>query len=267
MWGPACRPRGGPTDLTRRALARDAAAQLAANHVAMGELELADAALRRGAYMLKRAYRPSGSAAACLLNVHGTLHEAHGDTSAALAAHTEAHAKLCAAEAARDAPDRFGGWLQACRHGSVWAMVRSGSAAAAETLAAADLSAERLDGLDVRERAFARGRHAVATLQRTHDEAVGTAGTRTADAASREGQRTEALQTLIGVAETLAATLGESHRETRAAWANVDVAHAAAATTRASTGVLCLAWQQHWQPALGVGLAAGLRALQPSSAT
>ena len=85
-------------------------------------------ALKRANFMLKRAYRPSTLARACLLNVHGNLLAARGDDSAALDMHTEAHTLLCAAAQPAHASERHAGWLAACRHGSTWAMVRAGDA-------------------------------------------------------------------------------------------------------------------------------------------
>lgn len=228
---------------------------LAANYIVSGDLEAADAALKRATYMLKRAYRPSAVARACVLNMRGCLLERHGDYAAALESHEEAHALLCAAHVADGQHAQHAGWVQAARHGSVWAMLRLGHAPAAATLSAADLSEERMEPLDLRERAFARGRHAVAVLQQQQHDGSSAVPTESHDDQARAAD--QALRELQGVAESLAVCLGPAHPETQRAESNLLLAHAA---TRRNTSASPepLPWQQPWQPALGVGLRSAL---------
>ena len=217
---------------------------LAANHIKMGQHDEAEAALKRGIFMLKRAYRPSSTVRACLLNVRGCLHEAQGDDVAALAAHEEAHSLLLATDAAH-AHERHAGWLQACRHGSAWTMLRTGSAAGAVTLSAADTSDERLAPLDARERAFARSRHAIAILQRMLEAEQPNIKL---SEPRRIAAATLAAVDLNYAADELASCLGDGHAETVAARANHQAARRAISEGTSPT------WTQHWQPALGAGL-------------
>ena len=246
---------------------------LAANHIRNGELDAADAALKRGTYMLKRAYRPSPTASACLLNVRGCLHEARGELASALNAHQEAHSLLLSVPG--EPPPPHAGWLQACRHGSAWAMIQLGDAAAAEMLCASDARADRLAPLDARERALAQSRYAIASLQRLYDDervarGDGDGGGR--DAPSRaaptaEARRAEAMRELHIAAEALHTCLGDAHAEVHAAWHNLAVARAAIDATAADAEDTP-SWQRHWQPALGAGLwLSETPAWQPTSAT
>ena len=190
--------------------------------------------------MLKRAYRPSIVARACLQNVRGCLLEAQGDDDAALDAHQEAHSLLCTVNTTGDDPRRAG-WLQCTRHGSAWVMLRTGGAAAAEALAIADLCDERLQLLDAREQAFARSRHAIAALQRLSD-----------DKAYDGGLVASATLELHGVADALSICLGASHPETKGARSNLAVARAL--SVAAANDSPRLRWRQPWQPALGAAL-------------
>ena len=83
---------------------------------------------------------PSAAATAVLLNVRGLAHEARGDFDSAFASHQEAHETLMDAPASSLDEARSRGWLQACRAGSEWALLRQGATHAAHVLARADLA-------------------------------------------------------------------------------------------------------------------------------
>ena len=226
---------------------------LAANYLNLNELDEADKALKRGEYMLKRAYRPSPSAHACLLSVRGCLHDARGDVEAAFGAHQEAYAMLLRGGGASDEADDPS-WLQACRHGSWWALLRSGesSLAAAEALALADLDEERLAPLNARDRAFARSRHAIAAVQRLRD----TYGETHSETHSMNEIPEHRLHVgvLESVVHALSECLGEDHYETDIAKANhLSAKHGLDARSGESNG----AWTQHWLLAVGGGLRIG----------
>ena len=57
---------------------------LAANHVALGELDAAKMRVKRGLYMCTNAYRPSACALGCLLSTRGLLEEANDNPQAAV---------------------------------------------------------------------------------------------------------------------------------------------------------------------------------------
>ena len=211
---------------------------LAAKHAALGDLDAADAALKRGAYMLSRAYRPSAAAKACLLNVRGCLFSVRGDDAAALSAHEEAFALLCATPSAPSPPrpsphssgatsddtipvhdDLLPSWEAACRAGVAWAMLRTGGTAGAEAIAT---SAMRTHGsrMDAREEVYGRGLAAVAVLQRLQDG--GSSGREGAIDGVRGGtapggrrrpddECQRAVAALEGVASSLEGMLGGEH--------------------------------------------------------
>jgi hypothetical protein len=210
---------------------------IAANHICRGELDDARTALKRGQYMVKRAYRPSHSANACLTCVQALLHEADGDPLAASAAHQEAHRLLLLLRSpppTASSPignsvgaahaDRWqGDWLHACRSGSTRSLLNAGAAPAAATLANADLVEDRLATLEGPTRGRMRALATVVALECERQRG---------DAASFALQRDATLTTLRAAAAEFAEALGETHPDTLVAQANVAVAEAA---TRAST--------------------------------
>ena len=245
---------------------------LAANHLLAGDEGAAEKALKRSQFMLTRAYRPSETVHACLLNVQGLLHEARDEPKAALDAHQRAHHTLLEQRGAADA--HIDGWVRAARAGSIWGLLRLERSQAAETLATADLAriADDRDGLGwpVREREYTRSLAAMATLMRIDSLTNGQNGAREAgEGVPAAASRTMSVHRLHGVADALHA-LGVSHPEVLRARRNARVAdtYASAPTSDGAAGerspslLGLLQWQRHWQPALGSGFAA--RALPPT---
>ena len=229
---------------------------LAANHLRRGEVDAADRALKRGKYMLARAYRPTQAATACLMVLRGMVHEARDEHKAALDAQQSAcelllkHGHSGMAESA--APHAVS-WLQAARSGSIWGLIALGKPRAAETLATADLQRIDADNSSMREqREFARSIAAIAALERLqHSTESSATATRTA-----QGRCVEILHE---VAHALAILCGEqAHPEVVRAQANAEMAalHAAQSDSmgQGPMGTLDLQWQRHWQPSLGCGL-------------
>ena len=149
------------------------------------------------------------------------------------------------------------GWLQATRQGSIRVLLRKGSAAAAATLAVADVAEGRIDGLDRVSRARARSLAAMATLEHR--------GQDSRDEAAFAARRASAIATLADVAAELDQCLGAGHADARGAHANVAVASRSAATaggacaTEASAKNAPLPWAHFWQPALGAALSLDVR--------
>ena len=248
---------------------------LAANHLLAGDEGAAEKALKRSQFMLTRAYRPSETVHACLLNVQGLLHEARDEPKAALDAHQRAHHTLLEQRGAADA--HIDGWVRAARAGSIWGLLRLERSQAAETLATADLAriADDRDGLGwpVREREYTRSLAAMATLMRIDSMTNGQNGAREAgEGVPAAASRTMSVHRLHGVADALTHALGVSHPEVLRARRNARVAdtYASAPTSDGAAGerspilLGLLQWQRHWQPALGSGFAA--RALPPKRA-
>ena len=219
---------------------------VAANHIARQELSEAEAALKRGLFMLQRAYRPSSVARAVLLQVRGLMYEAQGEYTAAFDSHQDAHATLVATPPAPPLDDRAPSWLQACRSGSTWALLQQGSSAAADALAAADVSgASRLTPLDPREKAFARSLAAITSLS--------AAATQDGPSGSALAAQMQGAATLRSVVDELTACLGAEHQETCKARENAAMASGGAADE------MMMKWRRHWQPALGCGLDAEVK--------
>lgn len=245
---------------------------LAANHLLAGDVGAADKALKRSQFMLTRAYRPSETVHACLLNVQGLLHEARDEPKAALDAHQRAHHTLLEQRGAADA--HIDGWVRAARAGSIWGLLRLDRSQAAETLATADLAriADDRDGVGwpVREREYTRSLAAMATLMRIDSPTNGSQGARAAgEGVPAAASRTMSVHRLHGVADALTHALGADHPEVLRARRNARVADtfASAPTSDGGAGerrLRLLQWQRHWQPALGCGFAA--RALPPERA-
>ena len=276
-----------------------------------GEHELAAQSLKRASFMLRRAHRPSPAGRACLLNVHGLLHEARGQYAEAIDAHQESHRLLlsvtdaggvsgggAAGSTAAAGPaaasrwprgaevtgPRSAGWLHAARTGSAWAMLRSGGRglAAADAIAHADLAADRLHTLDLRERAYARSLAAVTTLQRLSEasattavdgirssaiDSVGTGdGEHAGGVRRRHDEMHRAISMLRETEGALTTLLGPEHVEVHGARQNLRVAHEALAVAPSGApgdgacgDALPLAWHRHWQPAIGAALGSGVR--------
>jgi len=245
---------------------------LAANHLLAGDVGAADKALKRSQFMLTRAYRPSETVHACLLNVQGLLHEARDEPKAALDAHQRAHHTLLEQRGAADA--HIDGWVRAARAGSIWGLLRLDRSQAAETLATADLAriADDRDGVGwpVREREYTRSLAAMATLMRIDSPTNGSQGARAAgEGVPAAASLTMSVHRLHGVADALTHALGADHPEVLRARRNARVADtfASAPTSDGGAGerrLSLLQWQRHWQPALGCGFAA--RALPPERA-
>ena len=248
---------------------------LAANHLLAGDEGAAEKALKRSQFMLTRAYRPSETVHACLLNVQGLLHEARDEPKAALDAHQRAHHTLLEQRGAADA--HIDGWVRAARAGSIWGLLRLDRSQAAETLATADLAriADDRDGVcwPVREREYTRSLAAMATLMRIDSPTNGSQGARAAgEGVPAAASRTMSVHRLHGVADALTHALGADHPEALRARRNARVADtfASAPTSDGGAGerrpslLSLLQWQRHWQPALGCGFAA--RALPPERA-
>ena len=230
---------------------------LAANHIKRGSTDTADAALRRAQYMLKRAYRPSSSAHACLLNVRGLLHEARGEHQSAFDAHQESHSALVGCSA--DQPHSLV-WVQAARSGSVWALLQMGKVDAAQMLAAADVARlhdDRAAAWPPRERHIACSLSALTDLQRAF----------CGRPPEKAGVREAALELRRVAADMAELVDSDDHEDVTLARRNAEVAsrldkgldqsvEQSAAEDQDGLILREILRERHWQPALGVGLAA-----------
>tara|TARA_B100000524_G_scaffold303443_2_gene178380 strand:- start:918 stop:1859 length:942 start_codon:yes stop_codon:yes gene_type:complete len=215
---------------------------LAANSIQLGDgspTACDDAAvlLRRGGFMIQRAYRPSQAAQASLLQVSGLLYAARGDHAGAFDKHQAALQKLCLPGIATTARPGWRCWSHAAIAGSVSATIAQGQPEAASLLAAGGVS----EASDPWSAAIASSNAAIAQLEVVrHAKAGGGSG-------ERELADTEtAGASLHRAAAELGEILGEDHPSTRDAREN------------AATLLLpCERWtfRALWQPAMGAGLA------------
>ena len=238
---------------------------LAANHIRLEQPQDAEKLLKRGAYMLKRAYRPSPTAQACLQSVDGWLAHARGDFDTAFTSHQASYSLLTTTgmlnnvdacqtgrlpqenwppSRGRSEPLTISTWTHAAMGGSIAALLSQQRrsprlAASADRLAASALEAISPDELDARCAPLARSNAALAMLATARSD-LAAGGNKPASSDTK----CNAASQLEEVAADLELLLGPQHSLVSKARLNA----AAAAACRLDE------LDPLWQPALGAGL-------------
>jgi len=210
----------------------------AANDICCDDMNGAETKLKRGAYMLKRAYRPSHVARASLLHVEGLLHSARAQHDEALSKYNSAFALL-----SRPAlSSAFSAWTQAAMAATVSSLLVKGEHQAAARLAdSAAASISTSEEHDVRTHCVAVANYAITQVECLRERA-------------RSGEQVDHGKVkafekeLAHVSLRFAEHLGAEHPETQKAEANYS------ALKDGTLPPVTFTFQSHWLPAIGAGL-------------